>query len=212
MILGLLAGAAGAIAGALAPVVAAAGKVVNSLAVVGLAVDGLKMVGGVLMNLAKALGLVKPQIQVDQLGDKALQSEYNPDQFDTYAEYVAAVEKFEVDEEKSKLIPEEDKIRKGMELATGMMIEKYEGFPMDKFCIEIGKRPDFFTESALSEVGKLIDTDKGYISDIAGYFDGSLKDDDKLDEIVGTLSDIFKSGNPGISEDDAVEAVFKART
>ena len=42
MILGLLAGAAGAIAGALAPVVAAAGKVVNSLAVVGLAVDGLK--------------------------------------------------------------------------------------------------------------------------------------------------------------------------
>lgn len=209
---GFLAGVVGAITGALAPVVAAAGKVVNSLAVVGLAVDGLKMVGGVLMNLAKALGLIKPQVQVDQLGDKAIQSGYKPEQFDTYAEYVAAVEQFDVDEEKSKLIPEEDKIRKGMELATGMMIEKYKDLPMDNFCIEVGKRPDFFTEGALSEVGKLIDEDESYISDIAGYFDGSLKDDDKLDDITDTLSNIFKSGNPGISDDDALEAVFKART
>lgn len=203
--LGIIAGVVGAIAGA-------AGTVVKSLAVVGLAVDGLKKVGGVLMSLAKALGLIKPQIQVDQLGDKAIQSGYDPEQYDSYAEYVKAVEEFDdLDEERSKMIPEEEKIRKGMELATGVMIEKYKDHPVDKLCVEVGNRPDFFTEGALDELGKLIDTDSNYISDIAGYLDGSLKDDNKMDEVVGTLSDIFKAGNPDISDDAALEAVFKAR-
>lgn len=200
---GIILGIIGAIGSIVTPVV-------KSLAVVGLAVDGLKKVGGVLVNLAKSLGLIKPQVQVDELGDKAIQSGYNPEQYDTYAEYVKDVEKFDLDAEKSKLIPEEDKIRKGMELATGVMVEKYKDYPIDKFCVEIGERPDFFTEGVLAEVGKLIDTDRNYISDIAGYFDGSLKDEGKLGEIAGTLSDVFKAGNPGISDDDALEAVFKA--
>lgn len=189
----------------------AVGAVVKTLAVAGLAVDGLKKVGGLLVGLAKSLGLIKPQVQVDQLGDKALQSGYDPEQYDTYAEYVKAVEEFDdLDAEKSKLIPEEDKIRKGMELATGVMLEKYKDRPMDKFCVEIGSRPDFFTEGTLGEVGKLIDTDEHYISDIVGYFDGSLKDDNKLDDVFGKLTDIFKAGNPGIGDDEAIEAVYKA--
>ncbi len=200
------------IVGAVGAIVAAAGSVVKSLAIVGLAVDGLKKIGGVLMNLAKAFGLIKPQIQVDELGDKALQSGYDPEQYDNYTEYVKAVEEFDdLDAEKSKLIPEEDKIKKGMELATGVMLEKYKDFPMDKFCVEIGNRPDFFTEGTLEEVGKLVATDENYISDILGYLDGTEKDDNRLDKIVGTLSDVFKAGNPGISDDDAIEAVFKAR-
>lgn len=200
------------IVGAVGSIVAAAGSVVKSLAVVGLAVDGLKKVGGVLVNLAKAFGLIKPQIQVDELGDKALQSGYDPEQYDNYTDYVKAVEEFDdLDAEKSKLIPEEDKIKKGMELATGIMLEKYKDCPMDRLCVEVGNRPDFFTEGILGEVGKLIDTDKNYISDIAGYLDGTEKDDNKLDKIIGTLSDIYKSGNPGISDDDAIDAVYKAR-
>ncbi len=200
------------IVGAISSIVAAAAPVVKSLAVVGLAVDGLKKVGGVLLNLAKAVGLIKPQIQVDTLGDKALQSGYDPEQYDNYTEYVKAVEDFDdLDAEKSKLIPEEDKIKKGMELATGVMIENYKNLPMDKFCVAVGQRPDFFTEGALKEVGKLIDTDENYISDILGYLDGSEKNDIKLDKIVGTLSDIYKAGNPGISDDDALDAVFQAR-
>lgn len=192
-------------------IVAAAAPVVKTLAVAGLAVDGLKKVGGLLVGLAKSLGLIKPQVQVDQLGDKALQSGYDPEQYDTYAEYVKAVEEFDdLDAEKSKLIPEEDKIRKGMELATGVMLEKYKDRPMDKFCVELGRRPNFFTEGTLGEVAKLIDTDEHYISDIVGYFDGSLKDDNKLDDVFGKLTDIFKTGNPGIGDDEAIEAVYKA--
>lgn len=203
----------GIILGAIGTIVAAAGTVVKALGSVGVVIEGLKMAGGVLLNLAKSLGLIKPQIQVDELGDKALQSGYNPEQYDTYTEYVKAVEEFDdLDAEKSKLIPEEDKIRKGMELATGVMIEKYQDFPVEKFCIEVGKRPEFFSEGALKEVGKLIDTDENYISDILGYLDGSLKNDNKLDKIIGSLSDIYKEGNPGISDDEALDAVYKARS
>lgn len=200
------------IVGAISSIMAAAAPVVKSLAVVGLAVDGLKKVGGVLLNLAKAVGLIKPQVQVDVLGDKALQSGYDPEQYDTYTEYVKAVENFDnLDAEKSRLIPEEDKIKKGMELATGVMIENYKDFPIDKFCVAVGQKPDFFTEGALKEIGKLISTDGNFISDILGYLDGSLKNDNKLDKIVETLSGIYKTENPGISDNDALDAVFKVR-
>ncbi len=205
---GIIAG----VVGAISSVVAAAVPVVKSLAVAGLAVDGLKKVGGVLLNLAKAVGLIKPQMQIDELGDKALQSGYDPEQYDNYTEYVKAVENFDdLDAEKSKLIPQEDKIKKGMELATGVMIENYNDFPMDKFCIEVGNRSDFFSEGVLKEVGKLISSDHNYISDILGYLDGSEKNGNKLVQIVGILSDIYKAGNPGISDDDALDAVYQAR-
>lgn len=197
---------------AIGAIVTAAKTVVGSLAVVGLAVDGMKKIGGTLMNLAKSLGLIKPQIQVDELGNKALQSGYNPERYDNYTDYVKAVEEFDgLDMEKTKLISEEDKIKKGMELATGVMIEKYQDFPIDRFCIEVGKNSDFFSEGSLKEIGRLINSDKDCISDILGYLDGSEKNGNKLDQLVGTLSEIYKAGNPGVSDDDALDAVYQAR-
>lgn len=200
----------GLIAGVIGAIAAAACTVVKSLAVVGLAVDGLKKVGGVLVNLAKSLGLIKPQVQVDELGDKALQCGYEPENFDNYSDYVKAVEEFDdLDAEKSRMTPEEDKIKKGMELATGVMIEKYKDCPTKKFCVELGKRPDFFTEGTLNEIGKMIDMDEGNISDILGYLDGTEKDEDKLGSIEGKLTDVYKTGNPEINDDDALEAVSR---
>ena len=202
----------GIIAGVVGSIVAAAGTVVKSLAVVGLAVDGLKKVGSVIVNLAKSLGLIKPQIQVDDLGDKALQSGYSPEQYDTYTEYVKAVEEFDrLDAEKSKLIPEEDKIKKGMELATGVMLENYQDLPVGQFCVEIGKRPDFFTETVLKKVGELIGTNGNFISDVLGYLDGTEKNDSKLNKMVGTLSDMYKAENPNISDNDVSDIVYGLR-
>ena len=153
------------IAGAVGSIATAAVSVVKSLAVVGMAVEGLKSIGKVLVNLAKSLGLIKPQMQVDELGDKAIQSGYDPEQYDTYNDYVKAVESFNLDPEKSKTISEEEKIKKGMELATGVMIEKYKDSPMEKFCVEIGNRPDFFNEGVLKGVGELVVSDENVISD-----------------------------------------------
>ena len=95
-------------------IVATAITVTSKLMEVGLAVQGLKVIGNVLMSLGKALGLIKPETNVTDLGDKALQSEYNPEDFNSYEDYVNAVEKYDLDPEKSKLTTEEDKIKKGM--------------------------------------------------------------------------------------------------
>lgn len=199
------------IAGAVGAIASAAVSVVKSLAVVGMAVEGLKNVGKVLVNLAKSLGLIKPQMQVDELGDKAIQSGYDPEQYDTYNDYVKAVENFNLDSEKSKTISEEEKIKKGMELATGVMIEKYKDSPMEKFCVEIGNRPEFFNENVLNGIGDLIVSDENVISDLTGFLDGTLKNDDKLEDISGKLTDLYKVGNPGVSDGEALAAVFGAR-
>lgn len=201
----------GIIAGFVGSIASAAVTVVKSLAVVGMAVDGLKVIGGALLNLAKSLGLIKPQMQVDELGDRAIQSNYDPEDYDTYDAYVKAVEQFDPDPEKSKTISEEEKIKKGMELAAGLMIEKYNDCPMEKFCVEIGNRPDFFSESVIKGIGNLIASDKNVISDITGFLDGTLKNDDKLEDISGKLADIYKAENPGISEGDALAALLAKR-
>lgn len=202
----------GIILGAIAAIAAAATTVTKALAVAGLAVQGLKTIGNALVSLGKALGLIKNETKVEDLGDKAIQSEYNPEDFDSYAEYVKAVEEFDdLDPEKSKQISQEDKIQKGMELAAGATIEKYNDFPIQEFCIAVGKNSDFFTESKMGEIGKIIEADGENISSILNYVNGSEKDDLKIESVVDTLTAIEKVVNPNISDSDALRNVLNVR-
>lgn len=201
----------GIILGTIAVIATAATTVVNALAVVGLAVQGLKTIGNVLMSLGKALGLIKPEIKVEDLGDKALQSGYDPEDYGSYAEYVKAVEDYDLDPEKSKLTTEEEKIKKGMELAAGVTIEKYNEFPIQEFCVEAGQNPEYFTEAKMGEIAKLIEEDGQYISGILSYVDGSEKNELKIQGMIDTLVGVEKSVNPSISDKDALKNVLQAR-
>jgi Sec-independent protein translocase protein TatA len=191
--------------------VAAAVGVVKNLAIVGLAVQGLKKIGNILTNLGKALGLIKPETKIDELGDKALQSEYKPEDYDSYAEYVKAVEKFDLDAEKSNQISEEDKIKKGMELSTGVIIEEFDGFPIQDFCVTLGKNPEYFTSEKMGEIAKLIKEDGKYISNILNYVNGTEKDELKLQKTIDALTSIDKHINPSISDKDALKNVLQIR-
>lgn len=202
----------GVILGTIAAVAAAATTVVKALAVVGLAVQGLKVIGNVLTSLGKALGLIKPETKVDELGDKAIQSGYNPEDYDSYEAYVKAVEDFDdLDPEKSKSISEEEKIKKGMELSSGVVIEKYKDFPIDEFCIAVGQNPDFFTEAKMGEIAKLMQVDGQHIPSILNYVNGSEKDDAKIQSAVDTLVSVEKATNPSIGEKEAYKSVMELR-
>lgn len=201
----------GIILGTIAAIAAAATTVTKALAVVGLAVQGLRVIGNVLTSLGKALGLIKPETKVEDLGDKAIQSEYNPENFDSYADYVKAVEAYDLDPEKSKLTTEEEKIKKGMELAAGVTIEKYQDFPIEEFCVAVGQNPEFFTEAKMGEIAKLMETDGQYIPSILNYVNGSEKDSKKIQAAVDTLLGVEKSVNPGISDMEAYRNVMRAR-
>lgn len=201
----------GIITAAIGAIAAAATTVVNTLAVVGLAVQGLRTIGNVLMSLGKALGLIKPETKMEDLGDKALQSGYSPEDYDSYAEYVKAVEDYDLDPEKSKLTTEEEKIKKGMELAAGVTIEKYDEFPIQEFCVEAGQNPEYFTDARMGEIAKLMEEDGQYVSDILNYVNGSEKNEFKIQGMIDTLVGVEKSVDPLISDKDALKNVLQVR-
>ena len=201
----------GIILGTIAAIAAAATTVAKTLAVVGLAVQGLKTIGNVLTSLGKALGLIKPETKVEDLGDKALQSGYNPEDFDSYADYVKAVEDYDLDPEKSKLTTEEEKIQKGMELASGVTIEKYKDFPITDLSIAVGQNPEYFTDAKMGEIAKLMQADGQNIPSILNYVNGTEKDSAKIQGTVDTLLGVEKAVDPSISDKEAYRNVMEVR-
>ena len=197
--------------GLIAGIVAAATSVTNVLVSVSLVLRDLKTIGNILVTLGKALGLIKPDIKVSELGDKALQSGYNPEDYDSYLEYVNAVENYNLDPEKSNLTTEEDKLKKAMELAVGVTIEKYENLPVQEFCIAVGENIKYFTETKIKEIGKLIQLDESNISRILNYINGTERDSKQIQRVVDTLMEVEKISNPEISEKEAYKDIIQLR-
>ena len=183
----------------------------EGLAVASLALQGLKSLAAPLLELGKELGLIEPETDVEDLGDKAIQSDLKPDDFDCYEEYLKAVEDYKLDPEKSKLSTEEKKIQKGIELTVGVMIDKYQDFSMDKFINMIGHNQNFFTEAKMGELAKVIKMDGQSITDILHYVDGTEKNSTKIQGTVDTLFEIEKNTNPGISDKEAFKNVMELR-
>ena len=187
------------IAGAVGTIVAAAVSVTKALAVAGLAIQGLKAIGAVFTALCKALGLIKPETEVEDLGDKALQAEQDgivPENFDSYEEYMKTVEDYETDPERSKQISQEDKMRKGLELISGVMIEKFKDFPMSDLLVSMGKNIDFFTPEKVGKLAGVIMKEPNVICDLSGYLSGAEKNDAKLESAIDTLASVTKMVEP----------------
>ena len=190
-----------------------AATVVKTLTVTGLAIEGLRALGGALVGFCRAVGLMQKETKVDDLGDKAIQSNLNPDDYDCYNDYVKAVEKFDkLDPEKSKNISMEDKIKKGMELATGVMIEKYsDHLPITEFCETVGRNPEFFTEIAMEKIGNIVQNNDKTLTDILNYINKAEKDDFKMESAFDTLMGIEKSVKPDITDVDAAKNVLNLK-
>ena len=201
----------GFFSGVIVAVTTAVAGVMKGLAVAGLALQGLKSLAAPLLELGKELGLIEPETDVEDLGDRAIQSDLNPDDFDCYEEYLKSVEDYKLDPEKSKLSTEEKKIQKGIELTVGVMIDKYQEFPMGEFINMIGHNQSFFTESKMGELAIVIKTDGQSISDILHYVDGTEKNSTKIQGTVDTLLEIEKNTNPGISDKEAFKNVMELR-
>ena len=124
----------GLILGTIGAIVAAAVTVSKALAVVGLAVQGLKIVGNAIVSIAKALGIIKPERTVEEIGDRALQAEekgITPDKYESYEAWIKEIEKDDwgYDPEKNKDMDLQKKILKGVEVATAVTMERFPGLP-----------------------------------------------------------------------------------
>lgn len=199
--------------GVIAGIISAAVAVTQALAVAKLAVEGLKMLCGALMCIAKVMGLLQPENKVDELGDKALQAAEEgivPEKFDTYAEYVKQVEAFEVDPERSALYTDAEKVLKGTELTAGVMMEELPDLPIERLFTYAGKNPEYFTEARMEALGTQLEKEPGLLSDVLDYLDGSEKNDLKLDRTMAALIEIEKKIDPEISDGDALKKVLNA--
>lgn len=75
----------------------------------------LVIFAAIVTKALQALGIIGPDENAKELGDKAIQAEeegITPENYDSYEEYMDAVRKFELDPEKSEQIEDEDKLKK----------------------------------------------------------------------------------------------------
>lgn len=191
-----------------------ASTVVGALSSLGLAIEGLKLVGNLLMGIAKALGIIKPETEVDELGDKALQAEeegIRPENFETYEDYVKAIEGFKVDPEKSELYTEEEKINKGIEVTSTLTAEKYPDLDVESLAIAIADSPEFFNSKVVEKLGDMLKNGTDSIDNILRYIDGSEKNIGRIDTAIDDLKNIYKSANPEVSDNMAEDMAIRLR-
>lgn len=202
----------GLILGAIGAIVAAAVTVSKALAVVGLAVQGLKVIGNAIASIPKALGIIKPERDVEEIGDRAFQAEekgMTPNKYSSYEAWVKDIEKDDwgYDPEKNKDMEPQKKVLKGVEVSTAVTMERFPGFPIQEFFSLAGKNPEFFTVERMNEIGKLASADSDAFEKVVNYVTGSARDHTTVDAASDILMDIERTIDPGVSENMAYDRV-----
>ena len=202
----------GLILGAIGTLVTAAVTVSNALAVAGLAIQGLKVIANALTSIAKALGIIKPERSVEEVGDRALQAEekgMSPEQYSSYEAWVKDIEKDDwgYNPEKNKDMDPEKKVLKGVEVSTAVTMERFPELPVQDFFSLAGKNPEFFTVERMDELGKLANSDSDAFGNVVNYVAGNITDHPTLDATCDILMDIERTFNPGLCENLAYDKV-----
>ena len=188
--------------------------IIPKLDTLSLAIEGLKEIGKIIFAMAKIIGVIKPEIDIQEMGDKALQAEADgitPEKYDTYSDYVAALDSYIVNPEKSQKISEELKEIKGIEIAVCLIVEKFADAPIVSFIESIIDNPEFFKDGKIEAFSEMINEDNSFITDFVGYVSGIEKNAEKLNRISEKLLAVEKSVHPEISDKEAYKQVMQLR-
>ena len=204
----------GILVAAVSEVFSVAAKVVTTaLQVVGTnIIDFAKM----LESFFKAVGLLDETESVEDLGDRALQAEeageLDPEQFDSYEEYMKKVREFELDEERSKTITPEQKMEKGSELMTQLAVAHYGEAAGAGLVTMVAEHREYFSDGdKLSEIGKLTKDGEAEVADIVNYVEGKPQSTEKNDAAFDALLRVEKNTAPEQSVEDAMRAIIALR-
>lgn len=187
-------------------------QVVNKLDTLSLAIEGIKEIGKIIFTMAKVLGVIKPEINMQELGDKALQAAtegITPEKYETYSAYVEALNDYILDPERTQKISEELKEMKGVELAICLLAEKFVETPIVNFIEAIIDNPKYFDDKKIEIISELINENKSFISDFLNYVSGREKDENKLNDICNKLVEVEKKVHPEISDKEAYKLVME---
>lgn len=172
-----------------------------------LAVECAKIVGNVLTEIAKALGVINQDDNATELGDKAIQAEAEgivPEKYETYQEYLQAVRDFKIDPEKSMEISDTDKLAKGAELIALSTDEKFKNVNILGLAIlvAIAFPPAVLTAPAMTTLGTIIAKNPAVVAALIGYLDGTGRNGKDLKIAQDTITEVLRANNPNISEEE----------
>lgn len=166
----------------------------------------------IIIGIVKGLGIVQPEENATDLGDKALQAEeagIKPENYDSYEEYLKAVEKFETNPERSAEIKEEEKLQKGAEVMTATLIERY-GDPIIALFEIIAKNPIYF-EQRMPFFTEMQRNDSTTFADITRYMSGKETDINKADSTLEKIFEVEKKVEPDTSIADMMKNIEKLK-
>lgn len=168
----------------------------------------LEKFGRALEEFFKELGLIERDDKLEEIGDKSLQAErdeLNPiklEDFDSYEKYLAKVKEYEVDAEKSALIPQDDKLHKAIEILLGMAIAQY-GQSMGEFGQIVVNNPDFYSKSGrLEEFASVARTNPQAFAEIVNYIENKNMSTEKNDAAFDKLVEMEKKHSPDVAESE----------
>lgn len=168
----------------------------------------LEKFGQALEEFFKGLGLIEQDDKLEEIGDKSLQAEQdelNPiklEDFDSYEKYLARVKEYEVDAEKSALIPQDDKLHKAIEILLGMAIAQY-GQSMGAFGQIVVNNPDFYSKSGrLEEFASVARTNPQTFAEIVNYIENKNMSTEKNDAAFDKLVEMEKKHSPDVAESE----------
>lgn len=181
-------------------IASAAVSIAKSITVIASAVS---VVAHTVISVCKALGLIEnSNMKTEELGEKALVAQetdqLKPENFQTFEEYVKAIENFNVDPVKAEKYSLEEKLQKGLELTTGLLIGKF-GETAGEVLREAAKRPDFFDSTRTLHYLEKASSNELNIGNISKLLDGKLKNIDMIMETKGQMNSTEKGLNPELT-------------
>ena len=204
----------GFISGALSFIASAATSIVGTLAnvlkTVGVALTGA---GQLVENLGKSLGLIEEHEDAVTLGRQcqaAEEMDINPDDFESFDDYVAKVRTLDVDKNINvdELENKDEITRKGMDLIMSLAVEKFGQSTMEKVGDIIGKDPENASLVLNSKsVSDFVADDKDNLERVAGY----LKGENLSSEVRDVILDGISASKPELSEEESLKVVNDIR-
>lgn len=159
------------------------------------------------ISICRNLGLLKPDTEPEDLGDRALQAKdagINPEDYDgRFEEYRDKIENFELDPEKSKNYTSEQKLAAAGEVAGWALTEHYgKESGVDKFIEYEWNKNEGYYEPARA-AAYMEEFKDGGMEKIGDYFDNKLNALADIKQIEGKLQEAEKT--LGVSDEEAKE-------
>ncbi|MBP1549884.1 MAG: hypothetical protein J6A05_07755 [Oscillospiraceae bacterium] len=167
-------------------------------------VNGIKTFVEVVIDAAKAIGIIKSDVNAETLGTQSLQAkdsgiEFGAEGFDTYKATFDEVSNVTIDTEKSNNYSPEDKLRAAGELVTGVLIESHPGIEkILKLATSGDSISSFFTPARIAEY---IKSDVNF-TNVAAYLKGTMVSDDMISQTADELKHVEKNISPELSEQE----------